>query len=136
MIQGCATQNPQTTVITRKYLVLLELTSSDCAQCLDIHSIVQDVKPLYQDKMTFVTMDISNESNQFDAEETAQSFHGDIFIKLHADQPGTVAVLNALNGVPLGMLQNDVQEAHYTRMLDSVIANLQKNGESTVSVPN
>lgn len=115
-VSGCVQEEPGS-----KYLVLLEMTASDCGDCQEIHRIVQNIKPQYHHKIRFVTVDVSSPSTRLYAQKTGRRFNSQVFVKKYQDRPGTVAVLSATNGVKLGMLQNDLEEAHYREMLDSAL---------------
>lgn len=104
-----------------KYLVLVEITASDCHSCRRIHQIIQNLKPLYKDKMTFVTLDVSDPPDRKNAQDTARRFHSQEFVKRHQNRPGTVAILNGLNGEPLQVLQENTEETRYIEMIEAVL---------------
>lgn len=100
-------------------LVFIELTASDCTDCRQIHQIVQNLKPLYEEKITFLTLDLSSKSNRLNARDTARRFNGEAFVKRYQDSPGTVALLNALTGEKIGMLQHVQEESKFIELIET-----------------
>jgi thiol-disulfide isomerase/thioredoxin len=110
-----------------KYLILLEITSSDCDSCRRIHPILQDLKPEYDKKLTFVALDVSNPPDRRNAMDTARRFNCETFVKYHLNRPGTVAILNALNGEKMGLLENVTDPKRYPEMIDGVLKRVPTN---------
>ncbi len=103
-------------------LVCVEFTSSDCTNCREIHRIMQKMQSRYGLQITFVTLDMSSSSQRLRSAENARGFHGDGMVRRYQDRPGTVAVLNALNGQKIQMLRDVMDEADYVSMLDAALS--------------
>lgn len=103
-------------------LILVELTASDCSDCQQIHQIIQNIKPKYAKRLSFMTLDLSSSAQRLKAQETSRRFHGEGFIKRYQDRPGTVAILKISNGTSVGMLQNHREESGYIDLLETALS--------------
>jgi thioredoxin-related protein len=120
LLMGCVS-SPKEAPEKPKYLVLMELTASDCAPCQEMHRIVQNLKDRYSDRITFVTLDITNSHNKRFAAETAGRFHGEALVRRYQERPGTVVLLDARDGEAVGLLQEDTDSARYTALIETAL---------------
>lgn len=79
-------------------LVLVELTATDCGPCQEVHEAVQDTRDEYENRVQFVTFDMTNSGGRLDALQSAERFGGQVYVDRYAQSPGTVFLMDSANG--------------------------------------
>lgn len=123
VFSGCQSnsQEEEEPLTHTKYLILLELTASDCGMCAEIHRLLQDIEPEYEDKVEFVTFNLSSTAEKIKALETSRAFNAQVFVKRFQDRPGTVALLSAMNGSRIAMVENNTDRQAYRTMIETAL---------------
>ncbi len=102
-------------------LVMVELTASDCHSCQKIHPILQQLRERYHDRVTFITFNLSTHSATQIAIAASRDFKGQNLIERYQDEPGTVLLIQATTGQPMGLLQDNLDPHAYRALLDKAL---------------
>jgi thiol-disulfide isomerase/thioredoxin len=102
--------------------VVVDIYASWCPACKNIAPTVSKIKQQYGDKITFVTLDVSDKASAAKAEATAKQLGLGKFFAANKTQTGSLTIVDPATGNILGQERNNAELTAYSSVLDSAIA--------------
>jgi thiol-disulfide isomerase/thioredoxin len=102
--------------------VVVDIYASWCPACKNIAPTVSKIKQQYGDKITFVTLDVSDKASAAKAEATAKQLGLSKFFAANKTQTGSLTIVDPATGNILGQERNNAELTAYSSVLDSAIA--------------
>jgi thiol-disulfide isomerase/thioredoxin len=102
--------------------VVVDIYASWCPACKNIAPTVSKIKQQYGNKITFVTLDVSDKSSSAKAEATAKQLGLSKFFAANKTQTGSLTIVDPATGNILGQERNNAELTAYSTVLDSAIA--------------
>jgi thiol-disulfide isomerase/thioredoxin len=102
--------------------VVVDIYASWCPACKNIAPTVSKIKQQYGDKITFVTLDVSDKSSFAKAEAKAKQLGLSKFFAANKTQTGSLTIVDPATGDILGQEHNNAELTAYSTVLDSAIA--------------
>jgi thiol-disulfide isomerase/thioredoxin len=102
--------------------VVVDIYASWCPACKNIAPTVSKIKQQYGDKITFVTLDVSDKASAAKAEATAKQLGLSKFFTANKTQTGSLTIVDPATGNILGQERNNAELTAYSSVLDSAIA--------------
>jgi thiol-disulfide isomerase/thioredoxin len=101
--------------------VVVDIYASWCPACKNIAPTVSKIKQQYGNKITFVTLDVSDKASSAKAEATAKQLGLSKFFAANKTQTGLLTIVDPATGNILGQERNNVELTAYSSVLDSAI---------------
>lgn len=102
--------------------VVVDIYASWCPACKNIAPTVSKIKQQYGNKITFVTLDVSNRNSSAKAEATAKQLGLSKFFAANKTQTGSLTIVDPATGNILGQERNNADLTAYSTVLDLAIA--------------
>ncbi|WP_373540149.1 thioredoxin domain-containing protein [Chamaesiphon sp.] len=102
--------------------VVVDIYASWCPACRNIAPTVSKIKQQYSNKITFVTLDVSDKASSTKAEATAKQLGLSKFFAANKTQTGSLTIIDPATGNILGQQRNNAELTAYSTVLDSAIA--------------
>jgi thiol-disulfide isomerase/thioredoxin len=102
--------------------VVVDIYASWCPGCKNIAPTVSKIKQQYGNKITFVTLDVSDRTSSAKAEATAKRLGLSNFFAANKNQTGSLTIVDPATGNILGQERNNAEITAYSKVLDSAIA--------------
>ncbi|AFY95707.1 thioredoxin domain-containing protein [Chamaesiphon minutus] len=102
--------------------VVVDIYASWCPACKNIAPTVSKIKQQYGNKITFVTLDVSDKSSSAKAEATAKKLGLSKFFAANKTQTGSLTIVDPATGNILGQERNNAELTAYSTVLDSAIS--------------
>jgi thiol-disulfide isomerase/thioredoxin len=102
--------------------VVVDIYASWCPACKNIAPTVSKIKQQYGDKITFVTLDVSDKASAAKAEAKAKQLGLSKFFAANKTQTGSLTIVDPATGNILGQERNNAELTAYSSVLDSAIA--------------
>ncbi len=102
--------------------VVVDIYASWCSACKNIAPTVSKIKQQYGNKITFVTLDVSDKSSSMKAEAKAKQLGLSKFFAANKTQTGSLTIVDPATGNILGQERNNPELTTYSTVLDSAIA--------------
>ncbi|WP_373539182.1 TlpA family protein disulfide reductase [Chamaesiphon sp.] len=102
--------------------VVVDIYASWCPACKNIAPTVSKIKQQYGNKITFVTLDVSDKSSFAKAEATAKQLGLSKFFAANKTQTGSLTIVDPATGNILGQERNNADLTAYSTVLDLAIA--------------
>jgi thiol-disulfide isomerase/thioredoxin len=102
--------------------VVVDIYASWCPACKNIAPTVSKIKQQYGNKITFVTLDVSNKASSDKAEAKAKQLGLSKFFAANKTQTGSLTIVDPATGNILGQERNNAELTAYSTVLDSAIA--------------
>jgi thiol-disulfide isomerase/thioredoxin len=102
--------------------VVVDIYASWCPACKNIAPTVSKIKQQYGNKITFVTLDVSNKTSSAKAEAKAKQLGLSKFFAANKTQTGSLTIVDPATGNILGQERNNPELTAYSTVLDSAIA--------------
>ena len=102
--------------------VVVDIYASWCPACKNIAPTVSKIKQQYGDKITFVTLDVSDKTSAAKAEAKAKQLGLGKFFAANKTQTGSLTIVDPATGNILGQERNNAEITAYSSVLDSAIA--------------
>jgi thiol-disulfide isomerase/thioredoxin len=102
--------------------VVVDIYASWCPACKNIAPTVSKIKQQYGNKITFVTLDVSNKATSAKAEAKAKQLGLSKFFAANKTQTGSLTIVDPATGNILGQERNNAELTAYSTVLDSAIA--------------
>lgn len=102
--------------------VVVDIYASWCPACKNIAPTVSKIKQQYGDKITFVTLDVSDKASAAKAEAKAKQLGLSKFFTANKTQTGSLTIVDPATGNILGQERNNAELTAYSSVLDSAIA--------------
>jgi thiol-disulfide isomerase/thioredoxin len=102
--------------------VVVDIYASWCPACKNIAPTVSKIKQQYGNKITFVTLDVSDKASAAKAEAKAKQLGLGKFFAANKTQTGSLTIVDPATGNILGQERNNAELTAYSSVLDSAIA--------------
>lgn len=102
--------------------VVVDIYASWCPACKNIAPTVSKIKQQYGNKITFVTLDVSDRNSSAKAEATAKQLGLSKFFAANKTQTGSLTIVDPATGNILGQKRNNADLTAYSTVLDLAIA--------------
>jgi thiol-disulfide isomerase/thioredoxin len=102
--------------------VVVDIYASWCPACKNIAPTVSKIKQQYGNKITFVTLDVSNKASSAKAEAKAKQLGLSKFFAANKTQTGSLTIVDPATGNILAQERNNAELTAYSTVLDSAIA--------------
>jgi thiol-disulfide isomerase/thioredoxin len=102
--------------------VVVDIYASWCPACKNIAPTVAKIKQQYGNKITFVTLDVSDKASAAKAEAKAKQLGLSKFFAANKTQTGSLTIVDPATGNILGQERNNADLTAYATVLDSAIA--------------
>jgi thiol-disulfide isomerase/thioredoxin len=102
--------------------VVVDIYASWCPACKNIAPTVSKIKQQYGNKITFVTLDVSDKASSMKAEANAKQLGLSKFFAANKTQTGSLTIVDPATGNILGQERNNAELTAYSSVLDSAIA--------------
>ncbi len=102
--------------------VVVDIYASWCPACKNIAPTVSKIKQQYGNKITFVTLDVSNKASAAKAVATAKQLGLSKFFAANKTQTGSLTIVDPATGNILAQHRNNADLTAYSTVLDSAIA--------------
>ena len=102
--------------------VVVDIYASWCPACKNIAPTVSKIKQQYGNKITFVTLDVSDKASAAKAEAKAKQLGLSKFFAANKTQTGSLTIVDPATGNILGQERNNAELTAYSSVLDSAIA--------------
>jgi thiol-disulfide isomerase/thioredoxin len=102
--------------------VVVDIYASWCPACKNIAPTAAKIKQQYGNKITFVTLDVSDRTSTAKAEAMAKQLGLSKFFAANKNQTGSLTIVDPATGNILGQERNNAELTAYTTVLDSAIA--------------
>jgi thiol-disulfide isomerase/thioredoxin len=101
--------------------VVVDIYASWCPACKNIAPTVSKIKQQYGNKITFVTLDVSDKASAAKAEAKAKQLGLSKFFAANKTQTGSLTIVDPATGNILGQHRNNPDLATYVSVLDAAI---------------
>jgi thiol-disulfide isomerase/thioredoxin len=102
--------------------VVVDIYASWCPGCKNIAPTVSKIKQKYGNKITFVTLDVSDRSSSAKAQAKAKQLGLGKFYAANKTQTGSLTIIDPSTGNILGQERNNAELTAYSSVLDAAIA--------------
>lgn len=102
--------------------VVVDIYASWCPACKNIAPTVSKIKQQYGNKITFVTLDVSDKASAAKAEAKAKQLGLSKFFAANKTQTGSLTIVDPATGNILAQERNNAELTAYSSVLDSAIA--------------
>ena len=102
--------------------VVVDIYASWCPACKNMAPTVSKIKQAYGNKITFVTLDVSDKTSFAKAESTAKQLGLSKFLAANKTQTGSLTIVDPATGNILGQERNNAELTAYSSVLDLAIA--------------
>jgi thiol-disulfide isomerase/thioredoxin len=102
--------------------VVVDIYASWCPACQNIAPTVSKIKQQYGNKITFVTLDVSDKSSTARAEATAKKLGLSKFFAANKTQTGSLTIVDPATGNILKQERNNAELTAYSSVIDAAIA--------------
>jgi thiol-disulfide isomerase/thioredoxin len=102
--------------------VVVDVYASWCPACKNMAPTVSKIKQQYGNKITFVTLDVSDKASTAKAEATAKQLGLSKFFAANKTQTGSLTIVDPATGSILKQERNNTELTAYSSVLDAAIA--------------
>jgi thiol-disulfide isomerase/thioredoxin len=104
--------------------LVIDVFATWCGKCKNIAPTLSQLKQKYSDKVNFVVLDVTDKGKLKVTKAMAEKLGLGKFLAENKSKPSTVAIVNPETGEILKVFKNNPNQADYTKVIDSALAEI------------